>query len=99
MAKRVKMTKQGLWEKWVSSRPPVIQDLCLRYPPDRLYLLKPNDQLVTLVSYSEDGTVTVYVSSEVNEVIFDRTVFGVDPLNLVECDVPEQFVLAPAKDR
>lgn len=74
-----------LWEEWVASRPPMIQEMCRKYPPDRLYRMKSTGRLVTMYSYSEDGTVTVNVSSNHNEgLFFDRSVFGVDPADLEE---------------
>jgi hypothetical protein len=88
MAKIAELTDPAGWEHWVSMRPPVVQDLCRRYPPDRLYLMKPHGQRVTLVSYSENGTVTVDVSAKWNLVTFQRQVFGIDPADLEECDLP-----------
>ena len=88
VAKIAELTDAAAWEDWVSSRPPVVQDLCRRYPPDRLYSMKPPGQRVTLVSYSENGTVTVDVSAQWNVVTFERQVFGVDPATLEECDLP-----------
>ncbi len=40
------------------------------------------------MSYSENGTVTVAVSGEFNAVTFERQVFGVNPDDLDECDLP-----------
>jgi hypothetical protein len=88
LAKIAEITDLSVWEDWVSSRPSVVQDLCRRYPPDRLYSMKPNGQRVTLVSYFEDGTVKVNVSAQWNFVTFERQVFGVDPADLEECDLP-----------
>ncbi len=77
------------WDKWVSSRPQLIKDLCEKFPPYNLYLLKDTGQRVTLDSYSEDGTMVVHVSGEYNAVIFDRYVFGIKPDDLEECNLPE----------
>ena len=85
---KVKELNQESWDEWVATRPPVVQWLCRRLPPDRLYRMKPNRQRVTLVSYSENGTVTVAVSGEFNAVTFERQVFGVNPDDLDECDLP-----------
>lgn len=80
------------WDEWVASRPPAIQELCRRFPPDRLYLLKSSNHRVFLYSYEEgaDGTNTlsVIVSGEYNFVSFDRRVFGIKPEDLEECDLP-----------
>jgi hypothetical protein len=76
------------WDEWVASRPQVVQELCKRLPPDRLYRMEPSGNRVTIYSYSEDGTVTVVISGEYNAVIFDRRVFGISPDDLAECDLP-----------
>lgn len=96
MAKIAELIDPAGWDTWVSSRPPVVQDLCRRFPPDRLYAMKPGGQRVTVVSYSEDGTVTVHVRAEWNFVIFQREVFGVDPTHLEECDLPSDGELTGA---
>lgn len=79
---------QEAWAAWVATRPECVQVLCERLPPDRLYRLKPTGQRVTLHSYSENGTVTVDISGEYNLITFDRQVFGINPDDLEECDVP-----------
>lgn len=79
---------QDGWQDWVATRPVVIQELCKKLPPDRLYLLKTSGHCVTIYSYSEDNTVTVDVSGEYNWVAFERRVFGISPENLEECDLP-----------
>lgn len=78
------------WNEWVSTRPHVVQDLCRRFPPDRLYLLKSSGHRVTIYSYSEHGTLTVVVSGQYNLLTFNRQVFGIDPVDLSECDMPAQ---------
>jgi hypothetical protein len=90
MAKIIEWTdeQEKEWNKWVSSRPQVIKDLCNRFPPYNLYRLKNSGHRVTLYSYSEDGTMTVNVSGEYNVVMFDRQVFGINPEDLEECDLP-----------
>ena len=87
MAKIAELNEEG-WREWVATRPPVVQDLCQRYPPDRLYWMQPTGSRVTLVSYSENGTVTGRVSGDWNLTMFEREVFGVDPADLEECDLP-----------
>lgn len=93
MAKIAELTDPAGWEEWVSSLPPADQELCRRYPPDRLYLLKPTGQRVVLFSYNENGTVTVDVSVQWNSmfgVFFDTRVFGINPSDLEECDLPPE---------
>lgn len=76
------------WAEWVKGRPPVIQAMCERFPPGRLYRLKPTGQRVTMHSYNESGTVTVEITGEYNLVDFNRQVFGINPDDLEECDLP-----------
>jgi hypothetical protein len=73
---------------WLDSRPPVIKAMTDRWPPNLLYRLKTTDQRVTLYSYSEGGTVTVDVTGDFNLHIMDVQVFGIDPNDLEECDLP-----------
>ena len=87
MAIFCEMDKKGL-EEWIATRPPIIQDLVKRFPPDRLYLLKTSNHRVTITAYSEGGTLTVDVTGKYNRIIFDRQVFGINPDNLEECDLP-----------
>lgn len=75
------------WEEWVDSRPAVIQKMCRSHPPDRLYRMESGHR-GTIESYNENGTVTVAVTGEYNRVLFPRSVFGIDPSTLVECDLP-----------
>ncbi len=76
------------WNRWVKSRPVVVREICRRLPPDRLYRMKSTGQRVTLYSYSEEGSVTVNITGEYNAIVFDRQVFGIDPNDLEECDLP-----------
>ena len=76
------------WEEWVSTRPEVVQDLCRRFPPDRLYRIGDDGSRGTIYSYSENGTITLSVTGQYNRIMFDRNVFGLDPNTLHECDLP-----------
>jgi hypothetical protein len=86
----VKEMDMKAWEEWVKTRPPAVKELCRKLPPDRLYRLKNRDVLVTIVSYSEDNTVTVSITGEYNVLAFDREVFGVNPKHLKECNLPKE---------
>lgn len=90
--KRCEWTKEQKqeWEKWLSERPPQIRELAQKFPPDKLYLLKTSNHRVYPISYSEDGTLTVVVSGQYNVVMFDRNVFGINPNDLEECDLPDE---------
>lgn len=78
------------WADWVATRPEIVQDMCKKFPPNRLYRLSPNGNRVTIYSYSEDGTMTVSVTGEFNRVVFSRNVFGIKPEDLEECDLPDE---------
>ena len=90
MAKAIELTPEQTreWDAWVQSRPTIIQELCRRFPPDRLYRLKSSGHRVTLHSYSEDETMTVNVTGDYNFVAFEWRVFGISPTDLEECDLP-----------
>ncbi len=64
-----------------------------RFEPWGLYRLVPTGQRVTVVSFGthDDGsiTLTVNVSSEFNFATADRDVFGINPNDLVPCELPE----------
>lgn len=82
-------SKEQLWEEWVATRPSTIQELCRKFPPFRMYIMKNTGHMVSIVSYDEhkegEHTLTVYVGKKDNSsVLFSRRVFGVKPENLVE---------------
>lgn len=76
------------FDAWVQALPPHIQEMVAKLPPTRLYRNKETGQRVTIVSYEEDNTVTVFVSGEYNVCAFERRVFGVPVDDLEECDLP-----------
>lgn len=86
MAKIADLDEVG-WREWVATRPPSVQALCERFPPDRLYRIKDGHR-VTVLAYGEDDTIRVHVSGQYNFVTFDRQVFGIKPEDLTECDLP-----------
>ena len=92
--------RDPMWSEWVAERPPRIRKLIEQYPPNRLYRMGDGHR-VTIESYREDGTVSVAVTGEFNLVTFERHVFGVDPANLVECDLPgpDELLGALLRDR
>ena len=79
---------QAKWDAWVATLPANVQEVAKRLPPNRLYLLKSSGHRVTLRSYNDNGSVSVDVTGRFNRVIFGRTVFGVLPEDLEECDGP-----------
>lgn len=75
------------YEKWVASRPEIIQKMAASHPPDRLYNIN-TGHAVTIYSYAEDETVTVLITREFNPLIFmERSVFGIPIEELVECEI------------
>jgi len=77
------------WDNWVATRPRRVADMCRRWPCDRLYQMSTTGQRVIIEGYNEDGTVRVAVTGKYNLVTFERSVFGVDPHTLTECDLPD----------
>lgn len=92
MADRYKVSPEELenWKAWVATRPPKVQKVAKKYPPWKLFAMPTEIGLhrVYVRSYGEDGTVTVNVTGEYNRVLFGRTVFGIDPTTLTECNLP-----------
>ena len=94
MAQFVKPTSEQKagWSQWVAERPDNVRKIAERFDPWTLYRLKDTDKRVTLHSFGEqpDGgvTLTVNITSEFNLISFDRQVFGIDPDDLEECDLP-----------
>lgn len=78
------------WAQFLAKVPAGVRALAERLPPDRLYLMKSTGQRVTIASYNEDGTLRVNVTGEFNLVMFSRTVFGISPDDLQECDRPPE---------
>lgn len=80
---------QSELEEWLTEKPQVIKDMAAQCPPGRLYKMKSTGHRVTLVSYSEDRTVKVFVGGKYNAVGFERSVFGISINDLEECDLPD----------
>lgn len=90
MAELQKLTlrEQEELADWLDNLPLKCKEVATKYPPNRLYLLKSTNQRVFIVSYYEDGTLGVFVSGKYNLTQFERKVFGIQPADLVECDLP-----------
>ncbi len=80
------------WSQWIAERPDKVREVAERIDPWTLYRMKDTDQRVTLYSFGEqpDGsvTLTVDITGEFNLISFDQQVFGIDPDDLEECDLP-----------
>lgn len=70
---------------WFQTRPQVIQEMILDYPPNVLYKFD-TGHVVHLYSYCEDGTVTVLHLGYGTKMAYlrkDIRVFGVKPASLI----------------
>lgn len=76
------------YAKWGKSRPEPVRSMAERFEPWSLYRLKSTGERVVVTSFLDDGTLTVVVSGRFNRVIFERSVFGIDPDDLEPCDLP-----------
>ncbi len=79
-------------KQWVAERPEHVQKLAEQFSPWKLYRLSPTNSRVVVTGYdeTENGgcTVRIAVLAKYNFVFFERSVFGVKPENLEECDLP-----------
>lgn len=80
------------WEQWLADRPPDIQEIAKRFRPWKLYRLSTTGQRVTVIGFDEmeDGTcaVKICVLARWNFLFFEKGVFGINPDDLEECDLP-----------
>jgi len=84
------------WVDWLAARPAPIRAAVARYriDPWTLYRLKTTGQRVFVLAFFEPGKddsrvlCRVAVTGQFNVVAFERSVFGVDPGDLEECDLP-----------
>lgn len=88
MARTYEPTEEQIsgYNEWVESRPEIIKKVARKLVPWELYQY--GDHKVVVYSFHEDGTITVVVSGEYNKVLFGRRVFGVNPDELVPCELP-----------
>ncbi len=77
-----------MWDEWVAERPPVVREICLKYPFDRLYRIKSSGDKGTIHSVSEDGTLTMNIDGTYCRVMFAKNVFGLHPEDIEECELP-----------
>lgn len=95
MARHIEPTpeQEAGYRAWVAERPPLVRAVAERFDPWTLYRLTTTGHRVFMVGFSEpddDGPVTmvVAVSGLFNAVVMERTVYGIRPEDLVECDLP-----------
>jgi len=96
MAKWIEWTteQEAAWAEWLSARPQAIQDIVAKYNlrPDNLYQLKETGQIGYIHSLNERGTLTMDFTDTFNQhnlYMSNRRVFGLNPEDLEECDLPE----------
>lgn len=84
--------QEAAWRAWVAERPTKVRTIAERFDPWSLYMMKSTGQRVTVYSFGEEDngrvTLTVNVTGQFNAVMFDRSVFGIDPDDLEPCDPP-----------
>ena len=84
--------ERDAWDAWVAERPEPIRKVAERFDPWSLYRLKTSGHRVTLYSlYEVEGgaiQLTVSVTGQYNVVAFERNVFGINPDDLEECELP-----------
>lgn len=76
--------------EWVASRPEHVRKVATRFEPWKLYRMKSTGQRVVVYSFADADpvTLTVGVLAEFNLLAMERRVFGIDPDDLEECDLP-----------
>lgn len=80
--------QQREYDAWLAQSSAEIRPLIERYPPYLLYRHKGTGQRMCILSYDGDGTLTVSVSAKYNRCVFEKNVFGVNPADLEECELP-----------
>ena len=98
------------WADWVNARPEPIRQIVKahQFAPWKLYRMRSSGHRVEIYSFEEQSdpskpvTLSVNVTGQFNAVAFERTVFGVSPDDLEECDLPKQgevlgVMLTPAQ--
>lgn len=82
---------KAAWASWVSTRPDSVKAPCERFNPWGLYRLKTTGQIVSVVSFSENGTLRVNVHHDprpVPPLPLPFGVFGIKPDDLSE--IPDE---------
>jgi hypothetical protein len=90
-------SQERAWKKWVADRPDNVRAVAERFDPWTLYWHEKTKQRVFVIGFDEvekpgqavKVTLRVGVSGEYNLVTHERQVFGLDPDELVECDLPK----------
>lgn len=85
--------QETIYHDWVAQRPPRIREVATRFNTWTLYRMKSTGHRVLIHAFNEDMDeskvlLTVAVLGTYNAVAFDRLVYGVDPDDLEECELP-----------
>ena len=82
------------WREWLASRPQNVRDVAEKLEPWKLYRLNSSGNRVLIMSFgepvdpAEPVTVRAAVLGLFNRIVFERSVFGILPSELTECDLP-----------
>ena len=80
------------YQEWLLTRPKHVRKIAEGFRPWKLYRMKGSTHRATIHCFEEhkDDTVTVKVNilAQFNRLLFERQVFGVNPNDLEECDLP-----------
>jgi hypothetical protein len=68
------------YRAWLDMRPPIVRVLGLRFRPNRWYRIKSTGQRCQVMSFAEDGTLTVDTTDRI--LGFHYGVFGLKPADL-----------------
>jgi len=85
---------QAQWVEWIAELPENVRTVVEKhgFVPWKLYRLKTSGHRVTLGSFDEgendEVTLKVDVLGKFNLISFERSVFGVKPEDLEECELP-----------
>jgi hypothetical protein len=85
-----------IYEIWLETLSINEREVMKKYKVWKLYKLKSTNQKITIYSVylndNDEVKLTVIVSSKYNLISFERQVFGIDPEDLEECDLPTEPV-------
>ena len=80
------------WNGKVKKQPKNVRDVASKLSPWILYRLKSTGDRVIILGFNEgenkEITVRVEINAKYNLVPFERNVFGIDPNDIEECDLP-----------
>ena len=81
--------QEKIFNDFVDGLPSHLKELAKRFPSNKIFRHKKTNQIVMPNSFNEDGTMTVNIYRFLNNPIhLTKTVFGVDPEDLEEADLP-----------